>query len=113
MFVCVFLRSAARDSPVTNGVRHRLNETSAVERWASRDHDLSKSAGRRSALQHLDAARPEHTLFFPPFSGVSSHISSGRGSDTERYIVFSYSLFVHKHLSVGDAQVLSSVCLAR
>ena len=58
--VCVLEVCAARDSPVTSGFRHRINETSAAKRRTSRDHDLSKSARRRSALQHLDAVRPEY-----------------------------------------------------
>ena len=51
MVVCMFLRSVER---VTNTVRQRRHDTSVAERWTSRDHDLSKTAGRRSALQNLD-----------------------------------------------------------
>ena len=67
---------AARDSPVTHGVRQRLQEITAAERWTSRDHDLRKSAGRRSALQNLDAVLhsfvPVHTIHCPLVQLVSS-----------------------------------------
>ena len=48
--VCVLEVCAARDSPLTNTVRQRLHDISSAERWTSRDHDLSKTSGRRSAL---------------------------------------------------------------
>ena len=59
MVVCVFLRCcAARDSPLTNTVRQRLDDISSAERWTSRDHDLSKTSGRRPALTNLELVRP-------------------------------------------------------
>ena len=36
--------------------------------WTSRDHDLSKTSGRRSALTNLEFVRPDHGVFFPPCS---------------------------------------------
>ena len=41
--LCVVEVCAARDTPVTSGVRQRLQDISAAERWTSRDHDVSKS----------------------------------------------------------------------
>ena len=38
---------AARDSPLTNTIRQRRHDISVADRWTSRDHDLSKTAGRR------------------------------------------------------------------
>ena len=67
--VCVLEVCAARDSPLTNTVRQRLHDISSAERWTSRDHDLSKTSGRRSALTNLDFVRPDHAVFFPPCSG--------------------------------------------
>ena len=98
--------SAARDSHLTNTVRQRLHDISVAERWTFCDHDLNKIAGRRSALQNLDLVRPEHTVFFHPFSGSSSPISIGRRSDRERYIVCSFSLLVQKQVSFGVAHVI-------
>ena len=66
--LCVLEVCAARDSPLTNTVRQGLHDISVAERWTSRDHDLSKTAGRRSALQNLGLVRPEHTVFFHPFT---------------------------------------------
>ena len=104
--LCVLEVCAARDTTLTNTVRQRLHDISVAERWTSRDHDLSKTAGRRSALQNLELVRPEHTVFFPLFSGSSSPISNGRRSDRERYIVYSCSLMVQKQLFFGGAHVI-------
>ena len=104
--VCVLEVCAARDSPLTTTVRQRLHDISSAERWASRDHDLSKTSGRRSALTNLELVRPDHALFFPPCSGFNVPISSGRRSDRERCIVYSCSLLVQKQLSFGDAHVV-------
>ena len=51
---CVLQVCAARDSPLTNTGRQRLRDVSMAERWTSRDHDLSKTSGRRSALENLE-----------------------------------------------------------
>ena len=93
--LCVLEVCAARDSPVTNAVKQRLHEIPVSERWTSRDHDLSKSAGRRSALQNLDVVRPEHALFLEMDNEA-----------TERYIVYLCSLLVQKQVSFGDAHVI-------
>ena len=93
--VCVLEVCAARDSPLANTVRQRLHDISSAERWTSRDHDLSKTSGRRSAL-----------AFFPPCSGFNVPISNGRRSEREKYIVYSCSLLVQKQLSFGDAHVV-------
>ena len=106
MVVCVFLRSAQRVTPLTNTVRQRLHDISSAERWTSRDHDLSKTFGRRSALTNLEFVRPDHAVFFPPCSGFNVPISNGRRSDREKYIVYSCSLLVQKQLSIGDAHVV-------
>ena len=58
--VCVLEVCAARDSPLVNTVRQRLHDISSAERWTSRDHDLSKTSGRRSALTNLELVRPDH-----------------------------------------------------
>ena len=70
-----------------------------------RDHDLSKTSGRRSALTNLEFVRPDHVVFFPPCSCFIVPISNGRRSDREKYIVFSCSLLIQKQLSFGDAHV--------
>ena len=57
--VCILEVCAARDSPLTNTVRQRLHDISSAERWTSRDHDLSKTSGRRSALMNLELVRPD------------------------------------------------------
>ena len=57
---------AARDSRLTNTVRQRLHDFAVAERWTSRDHDLVKTSGRRSALKNLELVRPDHAVFFPP-----------------------------------------------
>ena len=62
--VCVLEVCAARDSPLTNTVRQRLHDISSAERWTSRDHDLSKTSGRRSALTNLELVRPDPAVFF-------------------------------------------------
>ena len=69
--LCVLEVCAARDSPLTNNVRQRLHDNSVAERWTSRDHDLSKASGRRSALKNLELVRPNHAVFFPPVSKFS------------------------------------------
>ena len=92
--VCVLEVCAARDSPLTNTVRQRLHDISSAERWTSRDDDLSKTSGRRSVLTNLELVRP------------NVPISIGRRSDREKYIVYSCSLLVQKHLSFGDAHVV-------
>ena len=52
--VCVFLMSAQHVvHSLTNTVRQRLHDVSSAERWTSRDHDLSKTSGRRSVLVSL------------------------------------------------------------
>ena len=84
----------------------KLHEISAAERWTSRDHQLRKSDRRRSALLHINAVRPEHALFVPPFSGASSQISNARRCDRERYIVYSCSFLIQKQLLFGDAHVI-------
>ena len=58
--VCVLEVCAARDSEMTNTVRQKLHDISSAERWKSRDQDLSKTLGRRSALTNLElcATRP-------------------------------------------------------
>ena len=61
--VCVLEVCAARDSPSTNTVRQRLHDISSAEKWTSRDHDLSKTWGRRSALTNLELVRPDHAVF--------------------------------------------------
>ena len=104
--VCVLEVCAARDSPLTNTVRQRLHDISSAKRWTSRDHDLSKTSGRRSALTNLEVVRPDHAVFFPPCSGFNVPISNGRRSDREKYIVYSCSLLVQKQLSFGDAHVV-------
>ena len=76
--VCVLEVCAARDSPLTNTVRQRLHDISSAERWTSRDHDLSKTSGRMSALMSLELVRPDHAVFFPPCSGFLVPISNGR-----------------------------------
>ena len=102
--LCVLQVCAARDSPLTNNVRQRLHDNSVAERWTSRDHDLSKASGRRSALKNLELVRPNNAVFFPPMSNYLGSTSNGR-SDRERYVVYSCSLLVQKHLSFGDAHV--------
>ena len=107
MVVCVFLRSApSRDSPLTNTARQRLHDISSAERWTSRDHDLSKTLGRMSALTNLELVRPDRAVFFPPCSGFNVPISNGRRSDREKHIVYSCSLLIQKQLSFGDALVV-------
>ena len=83
--VCVLEVCAARFS-LDQYVRQRLHDISSAERWTSRDHDLSKTSGRRSALTNLELVRPDHAVFFPPCSGFNVPISSGRRSDREKYI---------------------------
>ena len=85
--VCVLEVCAARDSPLTNTVRQRPHD-----RWTSRDHDLSKTSGRRSALTNLELVRPDHVVFFPSCFGFNVPISNGRRSDREKHIVYSCSL---------------------
>ena len=92
---------AARDSPLTNTVRQRFHDI-----WTSRDHDLSKTSGRRSALANLELVRPDHAVFFPPCSGFNVPILNGRRSDREKDIVYSCSLLVQKQVSFGDAHVV-------
>ena len=105
--MCVFLEvCAARDSPLTNTVRQRLHDISSADRWTSRDCDLSKTSGRRSALTNLELVRPDHAVFFHPCSGFNVPISNGRRSDREKYIVYSCSLLVQKQLFFGDAHVV-------
>ena len=84
MVVCLLEVCAARDSPLTTAVRQRLHDNSSAEKWTSRDHDLSKTEGRRSALT----------------------ISNGRRSDREKDIVHSCNLLVQRQLSCEDANVL-------
>ena len=83
--LCGFEVCAARDSPLTNTVRLRLHDISSAERWTFRDHDLSKTPGRRSALTNLELVRPDHAVFFPPCSGFIVPISNGRRSDREKF----------------------------
>ena len=104
--VCVLEVCAARDSPSTNTVRQRFRDISSADKWTSRDHDLSKTSGRRSALTNLELVRPDHAVFFPPCSGFNEPISNGRRSDREKYIVYSDSLLVQKQLCFGDAHVV-------
>ena len=104
--VCVLEVCAARDSPLTKTFRQRLHDISSAERWTSRDHDLSKTSGRRSALTNLELVRTDHAVFFPPCSGFYVPISNGRRSNREEYIVYSCSLLVQKQLSFGDAHVV-------
>ena len=104
--VCDLGVCAARDSPLTNTVRQRLHDICSAERWTSRDHDLSRTSGRRSALTNLDFVRPDHAVFFPPRSGFNVPISNGQRSDREKYIVYWCSLLVQKQLSFGDAHVV-------
>ena len=89
------------DSPLTNTVRQRLHDISSAERWTSRDHDLSKTSGRRTALTNLELVRPDHAVLFPPCSGFNVPISNGRRSDREKYIV--YLSFGHAHVVVECA----------
>ena len=89
-----------------NTVRQRLRDISSAERWTSRDHDLSKTSGRRSALTNLELVRPEHAVFFSPCSGFNAPISNGRRSVREKYTVYSCTLLVQKQLSFGDAHLV-------
>ena len=104
--VCVLEVCAARDSPLTNTVRQRLHDISSAERWTSRDHDLSKTSGRRSALTNLELVRPDHAVFFPPCSGFNVPISNGRRSDREKYTVYSCSLLVQKQYCLLEMRML-------
>ena len=104
--VCFLEVCAARDSPLINTVRQRLYDISSAERWTSRDHDLSKTSGRRPALTNFEIVRPDHAVFFPPCSGFNVPISNGRRSDREKYIVYLCSLLVRGLLSFGDAHVV-------
>ena len=104
--VCVLEVCAARDSALTNTATHRLHDISSAERWTSRDHDLSKTSGRRSALTNLEFVRPDHAVFFPPCTCFNVPVSCGRRSDRDKYIVYSCSLLVQKHLSFGGAHVV-------
>ena len=106
MVVCVLEVCTARDSPLANTVRQRLHNISSAERWTSRDHDLSRTSGRRSALTNLELVGPDHAVFFPPCSGFNVPISNGRRSNREKSIVYSCSLLVQKQLSFGDAHVV-------
>ena len=108
--LCVLEVCAARDSPLTNNVRQRLHDSSVADRWTSRDHDLSKASGRRSALKNLELARPNNAVFFSPMSNYLGSTSNGR-SDRERYVVYSCSLLVQKQFSFGDAHVFCGMCL--
>ena len=81
--LCVLEVCAARDSPLTNTIRQKLHDISVAERWTSRDHDLSNTAGRRSALQHIHSVRPEHTVF-SLLSLVPVHQSQMDDEATER-----------------------------
>ena len=107
--VCVLEVCAAHDSPLTNTVRQRL----PAERWTSRDHDLSKTSGRMSALTNLELVRPDRAVFFPPCSGFNVPISNGRRSDREKYIVYSCSWLVQKQLSLEMRMLLWNVHLIR
>ena len=82
--VCVLEIYIVRYTLVTDGIRQRLNHVSAADRWTSRDHDLSKPVGRRSALHQLEMVRPQHALFYPQISGSWSRLSNGRRSDREK-----------------------------
>ena len=104
--LCLLEVCAARDSPLTNTVRQRLHDFSVAERWTPRDHDLSKTSGRRSALKNLELVRRDHAMFFPPCSGSSVPISNGRRNDREKHIVYSCSLLVRKQVSFEDAHVV-------
>ena len=103
---CVLEVCAARDSPLTNTARQRLHDISSAERWTSRDHDLSKTSERRSALTNLELVRPDRAVFFPPCTCFNVPVSYGRRSDRDKYIVYSCSLLVQKHLSFGGAHVV-------
>ena len=109
--VCVLEVCAARDSPLINTVRQRLHDISSAERWTSRDHDLSKTWGRRSAQTNREFVRPDHAVFFPPWSGFSVPISNGRRSDREKYIVYSCSLLVQKQLSFWRCACCCGMCI--
>ena len=94
--LCVLEVCAGRDSPLTHTVRQRLHDISPAQRWTSRDHDLSKTSGRRSALTNLELVQPDRAVLFPPCSGFNVPISNGRRSYREKYIVYSCSLLVQK-----------------
>ena len=110
--LCVLEVCATRDSRLTIGDRKRLHEISAAERWTSRDHDLSKSAGRRSSLQTLDAVRPEHAVFFHHFSGSQFTNSNGRRSDKEIHCLLVHLVGSKKNCPLEMRMSLSNVCLA-
>ena len=95
--LCVLEVCAARDSPLTNYVRQRLHDNSVTDRRTSRDHDLSKDSGQRSALKNLELVRPNHDVFSPPVSDSLRSTSNGRRSDRERHIVFCVQLVGSKN----------------
>ena len=86
--LCVLEVCAARDSPLTNNIRQRLHDKSVADRWTSRNHDLSKASGRRSALKNLELVRPNPAVFFSPVSDSLVSISNGRRSVREIHCLF-------------------------
>ena len=79
-----------------------LHEISVAERWTSRDHDLSQSAGRRSALQDLAVVRPEHTVF-------SLHcrvpVHKPQLDNEETHCLLVHACWFKNNCSFGDAHV--------
>ena len=110
--MCVLKVCAARDSLLTNTVRRRLHDISSAERWISRDHDLSKTSGRRPAPANLELVRPDHAVFFLPCSGFNVPISNGRRSDREKYIVYSCSLLVQKTSVLWRCACCCGMCIS-
>ena len=109
--VCVLEVCAARDSPLTNTARQRLHDISSAERWTSRDHDLSKTSGRMSALTNLELVRPDRAVFFLPYSDFNVPLSNGRRSDREKYIVHSCSLLVQKTIVFWRCACCCGMCI--
>ena len=80
-------------SSETDGIRQKLNHATVADRWTSRDHDLNKRVGRRSALHQLEIMRPEPALFYFPFP-VPGHDSpmDDEAIEREKISVYSCSL---------------------
>ena len=109
--VCVLEVCAARDSPLTNTVRQRLHDISSAERWTSRDHDLSKTSGRRSALTNLELVRPDHAVFFPPCSGLMCPSQTDDEAIERNTLSIRAACWYEKQLSFGDAHVVAGMCI--
>ena len=79
---------------------------SSADRWSSRDHDLSNTSGRRSALTNLELVRPDRAEFFLPVLILMCPSQMDDEAIERNTLSVRSACWFKKQLSFGDAHVV-------